>query len=146
MSCPTCGASTRPVPGPGRELTVGTVAVSVERLPGFRCDAGHLSPSDDVDVARVLATCDELVPPAGGGRLRGDRCSGCRAALTMPVRRTVRSVPVAGASAIGVLTLHLDVPATRCPGCGRDQVPRRSQADLTAAVTQVLRATPPDPT
>lgn len=145
MPCPICAATTDLEAGPGREVTHGTVAVTVERLLVQRCPAGHHT-AVAVDLAAVEAATAQLVPPAAGGRLRGDRCSGCRAALTMPVRRTVRTVPVVGATPTGVLTLHLDVPATRCPDCGRDQVPRRSQADLAAALAAVLAPEPTPPT
>jgi len=56
----------------------------------------------------------------------------------MPVRRTVRTVPLDDASPVGVLTAHVDLPSTRCPACGMDQVPGRSQQDLATALRHAL--------
>lgn len=58
----------------------------------------------------------------------------------MPVRRTTRTVSVVGED-LPVLTVHVDVAMTRCPDCGLDQVPSRSQQDL-ADLADVL-ADPP---
>ncbi len=123
-------------------MTQGTIAASLERRPTLRCAAGHRAPDPATDVGVVLSACAEQVPTALGGRLRAERCRRCRAPLRMPVRRTTRTVSVADASPLGVLTLHLDIPATRCPDCGLDQVPARSRDEVAAAARQALVAEP----
>lgn len=137
--CPDCDAQARLTRGGAREAHVGSVAAALESVPELHCDAGHRSPAPNTDLTVVLAAINERIAQAAGG-VRGDRCAACRTRLTMPTRRTTRSVPVVGASSAGVLTFHLDVPATRCPACGLDQVPRRSRADVAAAVRQALSA------
>ena len=57
----------------------------------------------------------------------------------MPVRRTVWPVTLTGADGRVAVTLTYDVPATRCPDCGRNQVPTRSADDLVAVLDDLLR-------
>jgi hypothetical protein len=52
----------------------------------------------------------------------------------MPVRRTERPVTIVEVPPLPVTTLRFDLPTTRCPECGLDQVPTRSQDDLSASV------------
>jgi hypothetical protein len=51
----------------------------------------------------------------------------------MPVRRTQRAVPSMLPDCRPV-TIHFDLPMTRCPDCGLDQVPSRSQEDLVVVI------------
>lgn len=115
-----------------REATVGTVGALLERLPVVRCRAGHGAPAPIGDV--VATVCLEVLPAARRRRLRGLACGSCKAPLTMPVRRTRRPVTVADLVEVPVLTVHLDLPVTRCPACATDQVPPRSGDDVGAAV------------
>lgn len=142
VPCPRCGQPATPGFSPGTAVTHGTIAASFERRPTLRCAAGHRAPDPATDLDAVLEACAEQVASAAGGRLRAERCQRCRAPLRMPVRRTTRTVSVAGASPLGVLTLHLDLPATRCPDCGLDQVPTRSRGEVADAVRQALLAEP----
>jgi predicted RNA-binding Zn-ribbon protein involved in translation (DUF1610 family) len=143
----TCATCDRPVtlePGPVREARQATVAVILEHAPRWRCGAGHLASAiGSAGTADVLAQVRDALPYAVTRRLRrGETCASCGQALTMPARRTEWPVTLVRPGGLDVvLTLVVDVPATRCPDCGTDHVPARSQADLEAAVREVLRPT-----
>jgi hypothetical protein len=146
-ACPTCAAATDLVVGAAQEATVGTVAALVEARPLLRCRGGHDHPLSALDrsaraaiEADVVAALERSLPRARARRWRPTAaCAACGVQLTMPVRRTTWPVTVARpGTTMLVLTVHLDVPATRCPGCGVDQVPPRSQGDLTGAVLAAL--------
>jgi hypothetical protein len=135
--CPICGEQ-----GPirftaGHEAQVGTVAGLLEQLPRIRCPAGHTGPAtaDPAATRAVLEQVRRAVGHARSTRLRGERCAVCGARLTMPVRRTTWPVTVDEVPGVPLLTFRFDVPSTRCPDCGVDQVPARSQGDLAATVT-----------
>lgn len=120
-------------------MTQGTVAGAIEQLPRWRCARGH-------DAGPVL-TRDRGRAELGAGvavarrrRLRGgDICVACGAALTMPVRRTVWPLTLTDPDLRVAVTLTYDVPATRCPDCGQNQVPTRSADDLVAVLDDLLR-------
>jgi hypothetical protein len=140
-SCPTCGASVTVDVGPGREVQVGTVAAAVESLPRRRCAAGHEVPAlDATAIETAVGQVRDAIPRARRRRLRGhDDCTRCGASLTMPARRTTWPVTLEALGGLDhLVTLHLDVPASRCPDCGTDHVPSRSHDDLDAAVREVL--------
>lgn len=140
-ACLACGAPVAPVPAPGGEVAVGTVAAALEQWPRWRCPDGH-DAGPVVGRARAHAEVTAAVAVAKGRRLRaGDACVVCGAALTMPVRRTVWPVTITDPDGRVAVTLTYDVPATRCPDCGRDQVPTRSAGDLTAALDALLDTT-----
>lgn len=120
----------------GREVQVGSVGAAVEALPVVACPAGHEDPAAVGDHA--LDRVREVLPAARSRLLRGDACIRCGAPLTMPSRRTVRSVTVPARDEVPVLTLTFDLPSTRCVECGADQVPSRAVEDLTAATLAVL--------
>lgn len=130
VACPACGETGSVLLRGPIELTLGTVAGALERRPVVDCGAGHERPPASAGPAAVQAV-RRAVPRARRRRLRRETCSDCGAALVMPVRRTVRPVSIE-APQLPVLTLQLDLPMTRCPDCGRDQLPARSQADLDA--------------
>lgn len=132
LSCAVCGAHGDVVPGPPREITVGTVAATVERRPVVACPAAH-SASPPQLAGRAMDAVGVAIARARSRLLRSDRCDGCREVLAMPVRRTTRTVSVESPD-IPVVTIHLDVPMTRCGACGLDQVPSRSHEDLTVVV------------
>lgn len=80
-----------------------------------------------------MAAVDAAIPRAKGRLLRPDACTHCKDALTMPVRRSERVVTVDAAEG-PVFTLRFDLPLVRCGSCGLDQLPTRSQEDLTVVV------------
>jgi hypothetical protein len=143
--CPHCGAASELTLQPGREVTVGSVAGAIDHVPRLRCPAGHelpasAGPAIDDAVAQVRAA----VPFARTRRFGwGERCSIDDEPLTMPVRRTEWPVTLERPGGLPVVvTLRLDVPATRCPDCGTDHVPSRSQGDLEATVRALLADDP----
>lgn len=127
--------------GGPREATVGTVAVLLERQPVVACPAEHRTAPPEAVQAAMAAT-DDAVPRARRRLLRGERCARCDTQLTMPVRRTRWPVTVEATAEVPVLTLQFDLPATRCPECGTDQLPTRSQEDLVVCVPAVFAAGP----
>ncbi len=118
---------------------MGTVAAVLERRPVVVCPEQHGRSPDGLAsiIAERLATS---LPHARTRPLRGDVCSHCRARLSMPVRRTARTVSIDD-QGWPVLTIHVDVAMTRCPDCGLDQVPGRSQPDVAGLATML--ADPP---
>lgn len=141
MRCPVCQQSAPLEPSGSAEITVGTVAVALEARPVVACDADHRATPGEV-VGAAMATVEELVPQARSRLLRRDACRSCGAALTMPVRRTELPVTVEADDDRPVMTLLFDLPSSRCPDCGADQLPSRSQEDLVVAVP-ALFARPP---
>jgi DNA-directed RNA polymerase subunit RPC12/RpoP len=141
--CPICGEQGPVAPGPARQQQVGTVAGLLEQVPEVRCPAGHVgsATADPATTRAVLARVRDAVGHARPTRLRGERCAACGARLTMPVRRTPWPVTVDELPGLPVLTFRLDLPSTRCPDCGVDQLPARSQADLAATVTALCVGT-----
>lgn len=140
LPCPSCGEPGDVELGAPREVSVGTVAVALERRPAVACPSRHdLAPPDAIEAA--MAAADASVTRARGRPFRGDRCARCGTQLTMPVRRTRWSVTVERSGEVPVLTLHFDLPATRCPSCGTDQVPSRSHEDLVVSVPAVFATT-----
>lgn len=144
MRCPVCQQA-----GPlelhgSAEVTVGTVAVALERRPVVACPQDHQATPREV-VSSAMAAVEELIPQARSRLLRRDACHACGAGLTMPVRRTERPVTVEAEGERGVLTLVFDLPSSRCPECGADQVPSRSQEDLVVAVPALFARPPADP-
>lgn len=139
MRCPACGRPGRVELGQPRQVTSGSIAGVLERVPVVRCDSGHREPglSTRATVAEVLRRCRDAIPHARSRLLRGDTCSACGARLLMPVRRTERVVTLDGIDDLPVMTLRFDVPMTRCPDCGVDQLPTRSQEHLDDVVDQL---------
>jgi hypothetical protein len=148
-ACASCGARSSAELAPGHEVIVGSVAGLVGQRPRWRCTAGHVTSAATVDgvADEARSQLRAAVPYARGRRLRrAEGCSVCDEPLTMPVRRTEWPVVLESpGGAPGVVTLRLDVPATRCPGCGTDHVPVRSQDDLEAAVLALLGDDPAEP-
>lgn len=139
-ACPACGSELSPVPTPGGEATVATVAAALEQQPRWRCANGH-DAGPVITAERAHAEVADALAVARRRRLRsGDSCIACGAALTMPVRRTVWPVTLTDPDRRVAVTLTYDVPATRCPDCGQNQVPTRSATDLRAVLDQLLVA------
>lgn len=137
-TCPGCGAVGPVELGAPSEVTVGTVAVVLERQPVVACPERHgLAPSEVPGAA--MDAVRAAIPRARSRLFRADACRSCGEVLTMPVRRTERVVSVEPPDA-PVLTLRFDLPMTRCPGCSVDQVPSRSQEDLVVSVPALFAA------
>jgi hypothetical protein len=136
FACPACQELARVELRGGNEVTVGTVATLVEQRPVVACGAGHaLTPPEVVGAAMEAADAQLL---RARRRLLGpDRCGACGTRLTMPVRRTVRSIVVDG-DGLPVITIRFDLPSSRCPECGVDQLPTRSQEDLVVSIPAVF--------
>lgn len=133
LSCPLCQQPAAVERRSPREATAGTVAGVVEPRLLLRCP--EHGPQASVDAAEVARTgAGERLPRARRCRLRRTCCAACRAELTLPARRGRRSLTVEAAG-LPVHTIHLDLPLTRCPDCGLDQVPWRSRDDLDTLLT-----------
>jgi hypothetical protein len=141
-SCPVCEAAVRLELTAGREATVGSVSGVIDQLPFARCEAGHrtLATASPTVTEDALLQVRRAVPHARARRLRRDEvCTSCGQPLTMPVRRTDWPVTLERPGGLeAVLTLRLDLPATRCPGCSTDHLPTRSQGDLESTVRELL--------
>lgn len=72
--------------------------------------------------------------PTGSGR-----CGACGAPLVMPPRRTARAVTVEP-PASAPWTLELELPLTRCPDCGIENVPVATRILLRRALRRALAA------
>jgi hypothetical protein len=142
LACPVCQEQGEVVLHGPREATVGTVAALLERQPVVACPDQHATAPPEA-VQAAMEAVDEAVPRARKRLLRGERCSRCDADLTMPVRRSRWPVSVDASGPLPVLTLHFDLPVTRCPDCGTDHLPSRSQEDLVVAVPAVFAAEAP---
>lgn len=140
--CPRCGTDGPVLRGADRAVTRRTVAARGERIPVVHCPAGHRDPVPAGAVADE-AVHDALPHATRRGLRRREVCGRCGAELTMPVRRTERAVTVVD-ERMPVTTLRFDLPSTRCPGCGAEQVPVRSQHDLAASVTALFAAADDD--
>ena len=55
----------------------------------------------------------------------------------MPARRTQRTVTVDGVDPLPAFRLRFDLPMTRCPDCGHDQLPTGSQDEFAEVVTRL---------
>jgi hypothetical protein len=137
VRCPVCDEEAPLELIAGTEVTVGTVAVALERRPVVACSEGHRATPREV-VRAAMRAVEDTVVQARSRLLRGDACRTCGTPLTMPVRRTTRAVTVEGDADRPVLTLRFDLPSVRCVECGADQVPSRSQEDLVVSVPAVL--------
>jgi hypothetical protein len=132
-TCARCGAAGEVVRGAAREAAAGTVAGLLEAGWLLSCPAAHRAPPP-VGAAVADEVARRLPQARRRALSRTDRCGSCDAPLTMPVRRTERSVSVTDVPGLPVTTVMLDLPATRCPECTTDQVPTRSTADVRAVV------------
>lgn len=140
-TCPTCGTAleARRVEADAER---GAVRSLVEGAPLAVCPAGH----DDPGARRALRTA--VLADLAATLLRSshsrwpwrpERCGACAAPLTMPGRRTTRSVTVTSAAG-APFTVTLDVPMLRCTECVADNLPHEVWSDVEAAT---LAALPP---
>jgi hypothetical protein len=136
--CPACDAHQLGATEVSREATAASIAVLGERITVHHCPCGHHEVPRELGTTARSASADAL-PAARMGWIRGDRCRSCAAPLTMPARRTTRSVTVTP-DALPVSTFTFDLPMTRCPACGQDQLPSRARHDVTVALAALLQA------
>lgn len=115
--------------GPGASHTANGVTAVASARPVASCDCGHDAVLDAADA--VTAVFQERLPIAATRWLRKPACAVCRSKLTLPARWT--QVPVTVEQPL-LFTVTLDVPAVRCPSCGRDQLPRYARTDCDAAI------------
>jgi hypothetical protein len=137
-ACPVCGEPGSLELAGAAAVTVGTVAAALEHRPVVACPHDHAASPPEV-VGAAMEAAEAGIIRARSRLLRGDACRGCGSPLTMPVRRTERSVTVEAAGA-APFTLRFDLPVTRCPDCGLEQVPSRSQEDLVVVVPALFTA------
>lgn len=142
--CPTCERPLEARPAGSPPRSVGAVSATVEGAPTWACPHGHVAGVTDPELTSRLT--DALTDAAGDQlllaprtRLRRQlRCGRCDAALTVPGRRTTRSVATV-VDGVGVVTATFDLPALRCPDCGLEQVPEEVfQRDVRAAIAAAL--------
>jgi hypothetical protein len=143
VRCPVCDAEAALELRAPNEVTVGTIGAVVERRPVVGCPDDHGATPAEV-VGAAMEAVDASVSRARSRILRADVCRSCGSGLTMPVRRTTRTVTVEDPR-MPILTLHLDLAMTRCSECGADQVPSRSHEDLTVVVPAVFAPPETDP-
>jgi hypothetical protein len=136
--CPRCGATSSERVRRTAEATHGSIAILAEGVPVDRCGCGNRQ-APVAFTAEAATACATAVPVSRARRLRPDACVGCGAAMSMPVRRSVRAVTVSPTDG-PVTTLQVDLPMQRCADCGLDQLPVRSEADLLAAIAAVVDA------
>lgn len=139
MRCPICDEAAPVELRASAQVTVGTVTATVEQRPVVACAPNHGASPPELVGAAMEAT-DAVVARARSRVLRADVCVSCGEVLAMPVRRAATSVSVT-TEHLPVVTIHLDVPMTRCGGCGLDQVPSRSQEDLTVVIPALFAGT-----
>jgi hypothetical protein len=138
LACPVCQeVAELALRGP-TQIAVGSVSTLVERRPVVGCAGQHEQTPPEVVGAAMLAANEQL-PRARRKLLSGDRCGACGTALSMPVRRTTRAITVDG-EGLPVVTIHFDLPSSRCPDCGLDQLPTRSQEDLVVSIPAAFAA------
>lgn len=103
------------------------------------CAERHGAAEADAAFAATVATAAvNALPTAVKGRLRGpDRCAECATALSMPARRTTRTVSPS-LPGVGIVTVTFDVPMLRCPECATEQVPFRAAKDAPEAVREAV--------
>lgn len=138
MLCPVCETEGEVVLADTHEVTVGTIAAMVEGRPVVACPDRHRAVPADVVGATMDAT-EKQIPRAKSRVFRADACHECGHALDMPTRRSARTV-----SALidgTVVTVHLDLPLTRCPSCALEQVPSKSHEDFTVVIPAVFAIT-----
>ena len=136
--CPACGTDRLQRTRVSQEVAAASIAVHGEGLTVRHCACDHLEVPAELGRAARRASAEAL-PAARVRWLRPDRCRSCARPLTMPARRTTRAVTVT-TETLPIVTLRCDVPMTRCPGCGLDQLPSRARHDVAVALATLLQA------
>ena len=99
---------------------------------------GHRQPEEGLADTIVGDLADGLVVTVRS-RLpwRAERCGACGEPLTMPARRTTRSVTVTSVDG-APFTVTLDLPMLRCTECVVDNLPAAAWPDVQAATRGAL--------
>lgn len=118
-------------PGPAREVASGPIGGVAERTQVVDCPVGHRLPPSTLRDAALTAAAETLL--VARRHLTRQRCGSCDERLMMPLRRTRRAVTVA-TDELPVATLDLELPLTRCPGCGADNLPAGARRHLRSVV------------
>lgn len=146
-TCPSCGRELETRARAVGEVVRGSVSAIVDGAAVLACPEGHHREEIRADLDDLLRTGieDELLVSRRTRWRRQRRCGACGTELTMPGRRTVRSVS-RFVEDVGVVRVTFDLPMLRCPGCGLDQVPEEvAERDLGAAVSAALGPGSPAP-
>ena len=106
----------------------GAVTVTFPSVPVLVCAAGHTRVAGDDLAGEVAGALQSTALVARRGWPWGpERCASCGTGLTMPPRRTLRSVRVTldvDADAEAEVEPTFALPMIRCPSCAREQLPR----------------------
>lgn len=133
-ACPECGAPLEPR-RVAAEAERGVARGLAEGVPVLVCPSGHDHREPMPGVPDAVATdLERSLVRSSPSRLpwRPERCGACGEALTMPGRRTTRSVTVSSADG-PPFTVTMDLPARRCTECAADNVPAAAWPDVRAA-------------
>lgn len=139
-TCPVCDRELERRPRAVGEVVEGAVTAVVDGAPVLACPEGHHRQEIRCDLVELLRSqVDEDLLASRRTRLRRQlRCGACDAELTMPGRRTVRSVS-RFIEDVGVVRVTFDLPMLRCPACGLEQVPEEvAERDLGPAISAAL--------
>lgn len=117
------------VRGPA-SATHNGVTVTLHERPELQCQAGHVSTPDLA--AFVRPAIFARLPAAKHHWRRGACCTACGTSLAMPARWT--QLPVTVAYGTVLITVTLEIPATRCPECGVDHMPRAAADDVDTVI------------
>ncbi|MBW3620199.1 MAG: hypothetical protein KY461_08140 [Actinobacteria bacterium] len=139
-ACPTCGRDLERRPAGVGEVVVGSLRAVVDGPVVAACPEGHVTGPVRPELGDLLLerVREELLVSRRTALRRRLRCGACGDELTIPGRRTVRSVSL-HVPAVGVVRVTFDLPMLRCPGCGQQQVPQEvAERDLAPAVSAAL--------
>lgn len=138
-SCSVCGRAfeRRPVVV---EAAHGPIRSQVDGFGLLTCPEGHeRRPADPGRTAAVIEQVRDRLLLSARPRMpwRAERCGACGEALTMPARRTTRSVTITSID-IRAFTVTLDLPMRRCTECVADNLPHPAWPDVEAATRAAL--------
>lgn len=138
-ACHTCGRRLEP-----RRLTLeaerGAIRSLLEDVPVRVCPEGHENDELHASLAAdVLADLRQGLLLSRRSRLpwRPRRCGACGEPLTMPGRRTTRSITITSAAG-PAFTATLDLPMLRCTECVAENLPREVWDDVESAARAAL--------
>lgn len=117
----------------------GDVLVRVQGLVRVHCDHGHRAVGPAEVGPRLAAEVEAMLLTAHRRGLvrRRQVCGDCGTALTLLPRVTDTPVPMALDG--HVVTPVVEAPMTRCPGCGREQLGRRTADRVRRVLLAAVR-------
>lgn len=137
LRCPTCAAEATLQHGSSTRAEVNGITVTLPHPPVVHCAVGHRqAPAGLLPLAR--AALRARIAFARTNWRGKTRCRACKRELTMPSRWTQIPVTIETPT---VFTVTIDVPASRCPNCGLDQLAARAMKDLDTALMRLFSAT-----